>query len=124
MAARFGLEAVIYMGAEDVERQRPNVFWMERLGARVVPVTAGTQTLKDAINEALRDWATHVEDTHYVLGTACGPDPFPALVAWLQSIIGAEARIQMQEDFGGSPDVVVACVGGGSNAIGLFQGFL
>jgi tryptophan synthase beta chain len=124
MAARFGLEAVVYMGAEDVERQRPNVFWMERMGATVVPVTAGTQTLKDAINEALRDWATHVDDTHYVLGTACGPDPFPALVAWLQSVIGSEARLQMQADFGGDPDVVVACVGGGSNAVGLFQGFL
>jgi tryptophan synthase beta chain len=124
MAARFGLEAVVYMGAEDVERQRPNVFWMERLGTKVVPVEDGSRTLKDAINEALRDWASNVDSTHYVLGTACGPDPFPALVAWLQSIIGSEARDQMISSFGGLPDAVVACVGGGSNALGLFQGFL
>jgi tryptophan synthase beta chain len=125
MAARFGFEAVVYMGAEDVERQRPNVFWMERLGTKVVPVESGSRTLKDAINEALRDWASHVEDTHYVLGTACGPHPFPALVAWLQSVIGAEARAQMLAlATDGLPHKVYACVGGGSNAIGIFQGFL
>jgi len=124
MAARFGLDAVVYMGAEDVERQRPNVFWMEKLGTKVVAVEDGSRTLKDAINEALRDWASNVDSTHYVLGTACGPDPFPALVAWLQSIIGSEAKSQMQTQYGGLPDAVVACVGGGSNALGIFQGFL
>lgn len=123
MAARYGLEAVIYMGAEDVERQRPNVFWMERMGAKVVAVEDGSRTLKDAINEALRDWATNFSTTHYVLGTACGPHPFPAMVSWLQSVIGLEARMQMMT-LGGLPQRVYACVGGGSNALGLFQGFL
>jgi tryptophan synthase beta chain len=123
MAARFGLEAVVYMGAEDVARQRPNVFWMERLGTKVVPVEDGSRTLKDAINEALRDWTTNVDSTHYLLGTACGPDPFPALVAWLQSVIGLEAAAQMAAG-PGTPTRVYACVGGGSNALGLFQGFL
>lgn len=123
MAARYGFEAVIYMGAEDVERQRPNVFWMERLGAKVVAVEDGSRTLKDAINEALRDWATNFQTTHYVLGTACGPHPFPAMVAWLQSVVGLEARLQM-EALGGLPKRVYACVGGGSNALGVFQGFL
>ncbi len=123
MAARYGFEAVVYMGAEDVERQRPNVFWMERLGTRVVAVEDGSRTLKDAINEALRDWATRCDDTHYVLGTACGPDPFPAMVAWLQSVVGLEAYGQIQA-FGGLPSRVYACVGGGSNALGIFQGFL
>lgn len=123
MAARFGLQAVIYMGAEDVARQRPNVFWMERLGARVVAVEDGARTLKDAINEALRDWCTNVHNTHYLLGTACGPHPFPALVAWLASVIGHEARAQMLALTGGLPDRVYACVGGGSNALGIFQGF-
>ncbi len=124
MAARFGLEAVVYMGAEDVERQRPNVFWMERLGAKVVAVEDGSRTLKDAINEALRDWASNFASTHYVLGTACGPHPFPALVAWLQSVTGTEARAQMLALAGGLPKRVYACVGGGSNALGVFQGFL
>jgi tryptophan synthase beta chain len=124
MAARFGLSCTVYMGEEDVERQRPNVFWMERLGTRVVPVKDGTRTLKDAINEALRDWATHHDDTHYVLGTACGPHPFPALVAWLQSVGGMEAREQTRLLTGRMPDRVYACVGGGSNALGVFQGFL
>lgn len=123
MAARYGLEAVIYMGAEDVERQRPNVFWMERLGAKVVAVEDGSRTLKDAINAALRDWATHFSTTHYVLGTACGPHPFPAMVSWLQSVVGLEARAQMLTR-GKLPSKVFACVGGGSNALGLFQGFL
>ncbi len=124
MAARFGFECVVYMGAEDVERQRPNVFWMEQLGARVHPVTSGSQTLKDAINECMRDWVGSMENTHYVLGTTCGPHPFPMIVAYFQSIIGREARRQFQEMTGGLPDRVYACVGGGSNALGLFQGFL
>jgi tryptophan synthase beta chain len=124
MAARFGLACTIYMGAEDVERQRPNVFWMEKLGAEVVPVTAGSQTLKDAINEAFRDWVGRMDDTHYVMGTVCGPHPFPALVAWFQSIIGREARGQVLAQAGRPPARVYACVGGGSNATGIFQGFL
>ena len=124
MAARFGFECVIYMGAEDVARQRPNVFWMEQLGATVVPVTDGTQTLKDAINEAMCDWVTNYDTTHYVLGTACGTHPFPEMVAWFQSIIGREAHQQISAMTGRLPDCVYACVGGGSNAIGLFQGFL
>ena len=124
MAARLGLECVIYMGAEDVERQRPNVFWMEQLGAKVVPVTSGTCTLKDAINEAMRDWVGSMDDTHYVLGTACGPHPFPEMVSWFQSIIGQEARQQILHQEGSLPTHVYACVGGGSNAMGIFQGFL
>jgi len=124
MAARFGLECTIYMGEEDVMRQRPNVFWMEKLGATVVPVTAGSRTLKDAINEAFRDWVTRMDDTHYVMGTVCGPHPFPEMVAWFQSIIGAEAREQILAQHGNLPSRVFACVGGGSNAMGIFQGFL
>lgn len=123
MAARFGFEAMIYMGSEDVERQRPNVFWMEKLGAKVVSVTTGARTLKDAINEALRDWSSNLETTHYVLGTVCGPHPFPAMVSYFQSVIGLEARKQMHE-IDMLPDKVYACVGGGSNAMGVFQGFL
>jgi len=124
MAAKFGLECTIYMGAEDVHRQRPNVFWMEKLGAEVVPVTAGSRTLKDAINEAFRDWVTRMDDTHYVMGTVCGPHPFPEMVAWFQSVIGREAREQVLRQSGGLPARVYACVGGGSNAMGIFQGFL
>ncbi len=124
MAAKFGLDCTIYMGAVDVARQRPNVFWMERLGATVVPVTDGSQTLKDAINEAMRDWVTNMDDTHYVLGTACGPHPFPAIVSYFQSIIGTEARQQLHDITGRLPDRVYACVGGGSNAMGMFSGFL
>lgn len=124
MAAKFGFECVIYMGEEDVQRQRPNVFWMEQLGATVVPVTDGSCILKDAINEALRDWVSNFDTTHYVLGTACGPHPFPEMVAWFQSIIGREARQQMLDRSGRLPDRVYACVGGGSNALGIFQGFL
>lgn len=124
MAARFGFSCTVYMGEEDVERQRPNVFWMERLGTKVVPVKDGTRTLKDAINEALRDWASNHEETHYVLGTACGPHPFPAIVAWLQSVCGMEAKAQIEMMAGRLPDRVYACVGGGSNALGVFQGFL
>jgi len=118
MAAKFGFECTIYMGAHDVERQRPNVFWMEQMGATVVAVKEGSQTLKDAINEAFRDWVTNMDDTHYVLGTACGPHPFPEMVSWFQSIIG------MLERTGKLPDRVYACVGGGSNAMGIFSGFL
>ncbi|MCY3739252.1 MAG: tryptophan synthase subunit beta [Gemmatimonadaceae bacterium] len=124
MAARFGFDCTIYMGAVDVERQRPNVFWMEQLGARVVSVEDGSATLKDAINESLRDWAFSMADTHYVLGTACGPHPFPQMVAWLQRIIGQETRSQILEREGRLPDRVYACVGGGSNATGMFLGFL
>jgi len=124
MAAKFGFECTIYMGEVDVERQRPNVFWMERLGAKVVPVAEGSRTLKDAINEAFRDWVSNMDSTHYALGTACGPHPFPALVSYFQSIVGQEARAQMLEQHGALPDRVYACVGGGSNAMGIFQGFV
>jgi len=124
MAAKFGFDCTIYMGEEDVMRQRPNVFWMEKLGATVVPVTNGSRTLKDAINEAFRDWVSNVDSTHYVFGTACGPHPFPEMVAWFQSIIGQEARKQIQASFGRLPSRVYACVGGGSNAMGIFQGFI
>jgi len=124
MAARFKLDACIYMGAEDVARQRPNVFWMEKLGAKVIAVDQGARTLKDAINEALRDWSANLETTHYVLGTVCGPHPFPALVSYFQSIIGLEAHQQMLTQCGALPNKVYACVGGGSNAVGIFQGFL
>jgi tryptophan synthase beta chain len=103
MAARFGFDCTIYMGEVDVERQRPNVFWMEQLGATVVPVTDGTRILKDAINEAFRDWVTHMDTTHYVLGTACGPHPFPEMVSWFQSIVGKEARRQLLEMEGRLP---------------------
>ncbi|MBW2614930.1 MAG: tryptophan synthase subunit beta [Deltaproteobacteria bacterium] len=124
MAARFGFRCTIYMGEVDVARQRPNVFWMERLGAEVIPVKDGTRILKDAINEALRDWITNMDDTHYVLGTACGPHPFPEMVSYFQSIIGKEAREQIFEREGKLPARVYACVGGGSNALGIFSGFL
>ena len=124
MAARFGLSCTIYMGEEDVARQRPNVFGMEKLGATVVPVTDGSRTLKDAMNEAFRDWVSSMDDTHYVIGTVCGPHPFPEMVAWFQSIIGIEAHRQILAQHGRMPDRVYACVGGGSNAMGIFQGFL
>lgn len=124
MAARFGFECTVYMGEEDVARQRPNVFWMEKLGSKVVPVTDGHRTLKDAINEAFRDWVTRMDDTHYVFGTVCGPHPFPEMVAWFQSIIGQEAKRQIVAQFGKLPAKVYACVGGGSNAMGIFQGFM
>ena len=124
MAARFGFDCKIYMGAVDVARQRPNVFWMENLGAEVIAVKDGQRTLKDAINECMRDWVANMDDTHYVLGTACGPHPFPEMVSWFQSIIGLEAREQLLVLTGKLPDRVYACVGGGSNAIGIFQGFL
>jgi tryptophan synthase beta chain len=124
MAARFGFDCTIYMGEVDVERQRPNVFWMEQLGAEVIPVKDGTRILKDAINEAFRDWVSNMDNTHYALGTACGPHPFPEMVSWFQSIIGREARSQVLESEGKLPDRVYACVGGGSNAMGIFSGFL
>ena len=124
MAARFGLKCTIYMGAVDVERQRPNVFWMEQLGAEVISVEDGSATLKDAINECMRDWANSMEETHYVLGTACGPHPFPQMVAYFQQIIGDECREQVLAQHGRLPDRVYACVGGGSNATGIFLGFL
>ena len=124
MAARFGFDCKIYMGAVDVARQRPNVFWMENLGAEVIAVQDGQRTLKDAINECLRDWVTNMGDTHYVLGTACGPHPFPEMVSFFQAIIGKEARQQIIQEAGKLPDRVYACVGGGSNAIGIFQGFM
>ncbi len=123
MAARFGLKCTIYMGEVDVARQRPNVFWMERLGAKVIPVKDGTRILKDAINEALRDWVTNMDDTHYVLGTACGPHPFPEMVSYFQSIIGKEAHRQIMETEKRLPTRIYACVGGGSNAMGIFSGF-
>jgi len=123
MAAKFGFECTIYMGEVDVKRQRPNVFWMEQMGATVVPVTDGTRILKDAINEAFRDWVSNMETTHYVLGTACGPHPFPEMVTYFQSIIGMEARKQILEREGKLPTRVYACVGGGSNAMGIFSGF-
>jgi tryptophan synthase beta chain len=124
MAARFGFRCTIYMGEVDVERQRPNVFWMERLGAEVIPIVDGTRILKDAINEAFRDWVTNMDDTHYVLGTACGPHPFPEMVSYFQSIIGKEAREQILGREGKLPARVYACVGGGSNALGIFSAFL
>jgi tryptophan synthase beta chain len=124
MAAKFGFKCTIYMGEVDVERQRPNVFWMERLGAEVVPVREGTRILKDAINEAFRDWVANMDTTHYVLGTACGPHPFPEMVSYFQSIIGKEARRQVLDREGKLPRRVYACVGGGSNAMGIFSGFM
>jgi tryptophan synthase beta chain len=124
VAARFGLPCVIYMGAKDVERQAPNVFRMKLLGAEVVPVTSGAQTLKDAMNEALRDWVANVEDTFYLIGTAAGPHPYPELVRDFQSVIGIEAKQQILQAEGRLPDLLVASVGGGSNAIGLFHPFL
>jgi len=122
--ARFGLKCVVFMGKTDVERQKPNVFRMKLLGAEVVPVTAGRATLKDAMNEALRDWVTNVRDTFYCIGTVAGPHPYPAMVRDFQSIIGRETREQMMEREGRLPDSLVACIGGGSNAMGLFHPFL
>ena len=124
ICARYGLECVVYMGAEDVKRQSPNVYRMKLLGATVVPVESGSRTLKDALNEALRDWVANVENTHYLLGTVAGPHPFPTMVRDFHSVIGTEARKQMLEEFGFLPTALAACVGGGSNAIGLFHAFL
>jgi tryptophan synthase beta chain len=124
VCARFGLECVVYMGAEDVARQALNVYRMRLLGATVIPVESGTRTLKDATNEALRDWVTNVPTTHYIIGSVVGPDPYPRMVRDFQSVIGREAREQVLERFGRLPRTVVACVGGGSNAIGIFSAFL
>ena len=124
VCARFGLECVIYMGATDIERQASNVFRMKLLGAKVVPVTSGTATLKDAMNDALRDWVSNVEDTYYLIGTVAGPHPYPAMVRNFQSVIGNETRKQMLAAEGRLPDSLVACIGGGSNAMGLFYPFL
>ncbi len=123
-AAYFGLDCVVYMGEEDCRRQRLNVVRMQLLGAEVVPVSAGTRTLKDAINEAMRDWVTNVATTHYLIGSVVGPHPFPTMVRELQAVIGREARAQLDEAVGSLPDAVVACVGGGSNAIGSFDAFV
>ncbi len=124
VCARFGLKCIVYMGAVDVERQKPNVFRMKMLGAEVVPVVSGAKTLKDAMNEALRDWVSNVEDTFYCIGTAAGPHPYPAMVRDFQCVIGREAREQMLEREGRLPNSLIACIGGGSNAIGLFHPFL
>ena len=124
VAARLGLECIVYMGVEDVQRQSPNVYRMKLLGATVVPVESGTQTLKDALNEAMRDWVTHVDDTYYIIGTVAGPHPYPQMVRDFNSVIGEETREQILAQAGRLPDVVVACVGGGSNAMGMFYPFI
>lgn len=124
IAARLGLECIVYMGAEDIQRQAPNVYRMRLLGATVVPVTSGSKTLKDALNEALRDWVTNVDNTFYIIGTVAGPHPYPMLVRDFQTVIGREARQQSLDQIGKLPDALIACVGGGSNAIGLFHPFL
>lgn len=124
VAARYGLECVVYMGAEDVKRQAPNVFRMKLLGASVVGVESGSKTLKDAMNEAMRDWVTNVDSTYYIIGTCAGPHPYPQLVRDFQSVIGEECKVQCAEQIGRQPDAVVACVGGGSNAIGIFYPYI
>ena len=124
VAARFGLECRVYMGSEDIKRQSLNVYRMKLLGAEVVPVTSGSRTLKDALNEAMRDWVTNVDNTHYIIGTVAGPHPYPMLVRDFQSVIGEETKRQFAAQHGGLPDAIVACVGGGSNAMGIFHPFL
>ncbi|NBO10682.1 MAG: tryptophan synthase subunit beta, partial [Methylophilaceae bacterium] len=124
IAARLGLECVVYMGSEDVKRQAPNVYRMKLLGATVVPVESGSKTLKDALNEAMRDWVTNIENTFYIIGTVAGPHPYPMMVRDFQSVIGVEAKSQMLEMVGRQPDAIVACVGGGSNAMGIFYPYI
>ena len=124
VCARFGLKCVVYMGAKDIERQKPNVFRMKLLGAEIIPVTSGSQSLKDAMNEALRDWVTNVTDTYYLIGTAAGPHPFPMMVRDFQSVIGKEVKTEMKKREGRKPDSLIAAIGGGSNAIGLFSPFI
>ncbi len=124
IAARMGLECVVYMGSEDIKRQAPNVYRMKLMGATVVPVTSGSKTLKDALNEAMRDWVTNVSNTFYIIGTVAGPHPYPMMVRDFQAVIGVEAKIQMQELVGRQPDAVLACVGGGSNAMGIFYPYI
>ncbi len=124
MAAKFGFECTVYMGAKDVERQYPNVFWMQKLGAKVVPVHSGSRTLKDAMDEAMRDWSENFTDTHYVIGTACGAYPYPEMVTWFQSIIGKELKEQMLTQYKTLPRAIYACLGGGSNAMGVMHDFL
>jgi len=124
VAARYGMSCVVYMGSEDVKRQAANVYRMKLLGAEVVPVESGSKTLKDALNEAMRDWVTHVDDTYYIIGTVAGPHPYPMMVRDFQSVIGEECRVQMPEMTGRQPDAVIACVGGGSNAMGIFYPYI
>ncbi|MDH5540148.1 MAG: tryptophan synthase subunit beta, partial [Rhizobacter sp.] len=124
ICARYGLECVVYMGSEDILRQSPNVYRMHLLGAKVVPVESGSKTLKDALNEALRDWVTNVENTFYIIGTVAGPHPYPKMVRDFQRVIGDECLVQMQQAIGRQPDAVIACVGGGSNAMGLFYPYI
>ena len=124
ICARYGMECVVYMGSEDVKRQSPNVYRMHLLGAKVVPVESGSKTLKDALNEALRDWVTNVEDTFYIIGTVAGPHPYPMMVRDFQRVIGDECLVQMPEQIGRQPDAVIACVGGGSNAMGMFYPYI
>jgi tryptophan synthase beta chain len=124
VAARYGMECVVYMGSEDMKRQAPNVYRMKLLGATVIPVDSGSRTLKDALNEAMRDWVTNVEKTFYIIGTVAGPHPYPMMVRDFQAIIGRESILQMQEEYGRQPDTLIACVGGGSNAIGLFYPYI
>ncbi|CAE6502192.1 tryptophan synthase beta chain [Nitrosomonas nitrosa] len=124
VAARYGMECIVYMGSEDVKRQATNVYRMKLLGATVIPVESGSRTLKDALNEAMRDWVTNVENTYYIIGTVAGPHPYPMMVRDFQAVIGREAKIQMTEEYGRQPDALIACVGGGSNAIGLFYPYI
>jgi tryptophan synthase beta chain len=124
VAARFGMQCVVYMGSEDIKRQAQNVYRMKLLGAEVVPVESGSKTLKDALNEAMRDWVTNVEDTYYIIGTVAGPHPYPMMVRDFQSVIGEECKVQMPEMIGRQPDAVIACVGGGSNAMGIFYPYI
>src|SRR6201747_1430550 len=124
IAARFGMECVVYMGSEDMRRQAANVYRMKLLGASVVPVESGSRTLKDALNEAMRDWVTNIEDTFYIIGTVAGPHPYPMMVRDFQTVIGDECKVQMPEMIGRQPDAVIACVGGGSNAMGIFYPYI